>query len=64
MAAKLHRKDLKQDEIREKFVDTIKNVSLHGRATRQLDSPSLFRRVFEGLDFPASSRRGCGPDLS
>ncbi len=28
---KLHRKDLKQDEIREKFADAIRSVSLHGR---------------------------------
>ena len=29
--AKLHRKDLKQDEVREKFAEAIRSVSLHGR---------------------------------
>jgi tetratricopeptide (TPR) repeat protein len=29
--AKLHRKELKQDEVREKFAEAIKSVSLHGR---------------------------------
>lgn len=31
MTAKLHRKDLKHDEIRDKVIDTVKNVSLHGK---------------------------------